>query len=133
MRLNTFSMTDTQVRPVFPLFWRLINEPFEKCTFECVLGATVSTRTRTARLFTPALQKQQSADASQTFSLLLFFFHLVFISNQAARAFDLRIATITLIIPAVLMWDRALSSLFILPFPSALFRRGGIDESAATL
>lgn len=136
MRLNKFSMMDTRVRlPVFPLFRRLLNEPFEKCTFERVLGATVST-VCVQPGFLHKLFRSSNQQTPLRLYLFIYFFYLVFISNQTARA----AARIRLANghnhtshPAALMWDRALSSLFVLPLPSRSFVGGGIDESAATL
>lgn len=109
---------DTRVwLPVFPLFWQLLNEPFEKCTFERVLGATVSTVCSQAF-------HTSSSEAAISRRHSFFFFYLVFILNQTARAAArIRLAnghnhTSHL---AALMWDRALSSLFILPLPSRSF------------
>lgn len=77
-------------------------------------------------------------DASQTFSFFIFlflFFYLIFISNQDCESIRLANRHNHTSHPAALMWDRALSSLFILPLPhSQLFcRGGGIDESAANI
>lgn len=101
-------------------------------------GATESTLCVQARLFTPALQKQQSARRLSDFFFFHFsfpFFYLVSISNQDCESIRLANRHNHTSHPAALMWDRALSSLFILPLPhSQLFRRGGgIDESAANI
>lgn len=125
VRLNKFSMMDTRVRlPVFPLFRRLLNEPFEKCSFERVLGATVSTV-----CVQPGFSHKLFRSSNQQTPLRrFFFFFLVFILNQTARAAArIRLANghSHTSHPAALMWDRALSSLFVLPLPSCSFVGGG--------
>lgn len=80
----------------FRLFWRLINEPFEKCTFECVLGATVSTV-----CVQPGFSHQIFRSSNQQAPLRLFlfyifiyvymgfFFYLVFILKPDCRSIRL--------------------------------------------